>query len=242
MDGVQRAAQPPARRRAQDQGGAQPEAAADRPAADDGRAHPVPEGELRCRSCSSYHPLLIPLGDGPGDFAFIPRRSAIAEAQAEGQVLWEMKKTAARDAWHEIEPTMRGSARSSHSTSRHTTGGQPWRCRLTTLDLLPADPGPQAGAPLLLPIDTIDEDPEQPRQRVRRRDAGRTGRDDPRARRAPAGLGARAPDAARALDAQLRRPAAARLEAGRQGPRFRPSSTRPPTATTRSSRTSSARA
>ncbi len=54
-----------------------------------------------------YHPLLIRIGDGPGAFASMPRRSCIAEAQAEGAVLWEMKKTAARDAWHEIEPSLR---------------------------------------------------------------------------------------------------------------------------------------
>jgi chromosome partitioning protein len=54
-----------------------------------------------------YHPLLIRIGDGPGAFASIPRRSCIAEAQAEGAVLWEMKKTAARDAWREIEPSLR---------------------------------------------------------------------------------------------------------------------------------------
>jgi chromosome partitioning protein len=54
-----------------------------------------------------YHPLLIRIGDGPGNFASIPRRSAIAEAQAHGEVLWEMKKTAARDAWREIEPSLR---------------------------------------------------------------------------------------------------------------------------------------
>jgi chromosome partitioning protein len=53
-----------------------------------------------------YHPLLIRIGDGPGSFASIPRRSAIAEAQAHGEVLWEMKKTAARDAWREIEPSL----------------------------------------------------------------------------------------------------------------------------------------
>jgi chromosome partitioning protein len=51
-----------------------------------------------------YHPLMIRIGDGPGAFASMPRRSCIAEAQAEGAVLWEMKKTAARDAWREIEP------------------------------------------------------------------------------------------------------------------------------------------
>jgi chromosome partitioning protein len=54
-----------------------------------------------------YHPLLIRIGDGPGNFASIPRRSAIAEAQAHGEVLWEMKKTAARDTWREIESSLR---------------------------------------------------------------------------------------------------------------------------------------
>lgn len=53
-----------------------------------------------------YRPLLIPVGAGVGEFAFIPRRSAVAEAQAEGAVLWEMKKTAARDTWKEIEPSI----------------------------------------------------------------------------------------------------------------------------------------
>jgi chromosome partitioning protein len=53
-----------------------------------------------------YHPLMIRIGDGPGAFASIPRRSCIAEAQAEGAVLWDMKKTAARDAWREIEPSV----------------------------------------------------------------------------------------------------------------------------------------
>jgi chromosome partitioning protein len=53
-----------------------------------------------------YHPLMIRIGDGPGAFASIPRRSCIAEAQAAGEVLWEMKKTAARDTWREIEPSL----------------------------------------------------------------------------------------------------------------------------------------
>ena len=53
-----------------------------------------------------YHSLMIRIGDGSGAFASIPRRSCIAEAQAEGAVLWEMKKTAARDAWREIEPSL----------------------------------------------------------------------------------------------------------------------------------------
>ncbi len=55
----------------------------------------------------SYLSLLIKLGDGPSGFASIPKRSAIAEAQADGQPLWEMKKTAARDAWIEIEPSLK---------------------------------------------------------------------------------------------------------------------------------------
>lgn len=54
-----------------------------------------------------YYPMMIPLSDRPGDLASIPKRSAIAEAQAEGQLLWEMKKTAARDAWAEIEPSLK---------------------------------------------------------------------------------------------------------------------------------------
>ncbi len=53
-----------------------------------------------------YYPLMIRIGDGPGAFASIPRRSCIAEAQAAGEVLWEIKKTAARDAWREIEPSI----------------------------------------------------------------------------------------------------------------------------------------
>jgi chromosome partitioning protein len=69
-----------------------------------------------------YHALMIRIGDGPGAFASIPRRSCIAEAQAEGAVLWEMKKTAARDAWREIEPSfariaqaLTGAASTTHS-------------------------------------------------------------------------------------------------------------------------------
>ncbi|MBK1613070.1 chromosome partitioning protein [Rubrivivax gelatinosus] len=54
-----------------------------------------------------HQSLLIPIGERAGEFAFIPKRSAIAEAQAHGEILWEMKKTAARDAWTEVEPTMR---------------------------------------------------------------------------------------------------------------------------------------
>ena len=55
---------------------------------------------------AAYGHLLIKTGDLPGKCAIIPKRSAIAEAQANGEVLWEMKKTAARDAWREIEPAI----------------------------------------------------------------------------------------------------------------------------------------
>lgn len=55
-----------------------------------------------------HHALMIRIGDGPGAIASIPKRSCIAEAQASGEVLWEMKKTAARDAWREIEPSLTG--------------------------------------------------------------------------------------------------------------------------------------
>ena len=54
-----------------------------------------------------YASMMIKLSDAAGDFARIPKRSAIAEAQADGLLLWEMKKTAARDAWTEIEPSLR---------------------------------------------------------------------------------------------------------------------------------------
>jgi chromosome partitioning protein len=54
-----------------------------------------------------HRSLMIPLSDKAGDYARIPRRSAITEAQAEGLVLWEMKKTAARETWAEIEPSLR---------------------------------------------------------------------------------------------------------------------------------------
>ena len=53
-----------------------------------------------------YQSLLIPLSQRLGDVASMPRRSAIGEAQSHGEVLWEMKKTAARDAWREIEPSV----------------------------------------------------------------------------------------------------------------------------------------
>ena len=51
-----------------------------------------------------YANLLIRTKEGGTDFAHIPNRSVIPEAQAAGLPLWEIKKTAARDAWRELEP------------------------------------------------------------------------------------------------------------------------------------------
>ena len=48
--------------------------------------------------------LLIVMDPKDKNFAFIPKRSVVAEAQAEGAALAQMKKTAARDAWREIKP------------------------------------------------------------------------------------------------------------------------------------------
>ena len=50
--------------------------------------------------------LTLMIKTGTGDLAAIPKRLAIAEAQASGEVLWEMKKTAARDAWKEVQPSI----------------------------------------------------------------------------------------------------------------------------------------
>jgi chromosome partitioning protein len=55
--------------------------------------------------------LMIRIGPEPHDLACIPKRSAIAEAQADGFVLWEMKETAAGEAWDRIEPTLQHLAR-----------------------------------------------------------------------------------------------------------------------------------
>jgi chromosome partitioning protein len=53
-----------------------------------------------------YQLLMIPLSPKPGHFACIPKRSVIAEAQASGEVMWTLKKTAARDTWNEIAPSL----------------------------------------------------------------------------------------------------------------------------------------
>jgi chromosome partitioning protein len=49
-----------------------------------------------------YQLLMIPLSPKTGHFACIPKRSVIAESQASGEVMWTLKKTAARDTWNEI--------------------------------------------------------------------------------------------------------------------------------------------
>ena len=68
-----------------------------------------------------YAPLLIQVGKRPGQYAFLPRRSIVAEAQANAEVLWRMKKTAAREAWKEIEPGMAHiAALLMHSTENAT--------------------------------------------------------------------------------------------------------------------------
>jgi chromosome partitioning protein len=54
----------------------------------------------------AWHALLIRTGAAPGAFASIPRRACIAEAQSEGTPLWALKKSAAREAWREIEPSL----------------------------------------------------------------------------------------------------------------------------------------
>lgn len=48
--------------------------------------------------------LLADASGGKVRYGFIPKRSAIAEAQAAGLFLPELKKTAARDAWGELQP------------------------------------------------------------------------------------------------------------------------------------------
>jgi chromosome partitioning protein len=69
---------------------------------------PTPFQKANFRTLIERHlSLLIRIGPEPGDLASIPKRSAVAEAQADGLLLWEMRKTAAREAWTEIEPTLR---------------------------------------------------------------------------------------------------------------------------------------
>jgi hypothetical protein len=180
-----------------------------------------------------YHPLMIRIGDGPGAFASIPRRSCIAEAQAEGAVLWEMKKTAARDAWREIEPSLVRIAdivTGAAPTTSRTEATMP--LQLDDLAALDAEPDrwPATTAAAARCRHRRGRRPAAPRVRCQR-PAGAV-RDDPRARRASADLGAAESAGVGPLGAQLRRaPLRASKLAGWR--RSRPSSTPPQTATTR---------
>jgi len=58
-----------------------------------------------------YGKLLIAISDKAGEFALIPSGSPSPKPRRHGEVLWEMKKTAARDAWKEIETSIATIAR-----------------------------------------------------------------------------------------------------------------------------------
>ncbi len=62
----------------------------------------------------AYAKLLILVDPETKRFAFIPARTAIPEAQADGLYLAEMKKTSARDAWREIRPSFDAIAKRMH--------------------------------------------------------------------------------------------------------------------------------
>jgi chromosome partitioning protein len=51
-----------------------------------------------------YQSQLIRTDDPAKPWAYLPKRSVIAETQGSGELLWELKKSAARDTWREIEP------------------------------------------------------------------------------------------------------------------------------------------
>lgn len=71
----------------------------------------------------AYPSLLIPVQrDGVAGYAFVPNRTAVAEAQAAGVPLWQLRSNgeggvpgpvrgAARDAWREIKPSYEAIAR-----------------------------------------------------------------------------------------------------------------------------------
>ncbi len=52
----------------------------------------------------AFSSLLIVLNDEERTIAYIPTTTAMAEAQASGAAIWEMKKTSARQAWRKIKP------------------------------------------------------------------------------------------------------------------------------------------
>lgn len=53
---------------------------------------------------TTYASLLIVIDPTTQQLGFLPKRSVMAEAQAEGAFIPDIKKTAARDAWREIKP------------------------------------------------------------------------------------------------------------------------------------------
>jgi chromosome partitioning protein len=53
----------------------------------------------------SFSKLLIEVDSTKRRYAFIPTRTSIAEAQAAGLFIGEMKKTSAREAWRDIKPS-----------------------------------------------------------------------------------------------------------------------------------------
>lgn len=52
----------------------------------------------------AFPSLLIVLNADDKRVAYIPTTTAIAEAQASGAAIWEIKKTSAREAWRKIKP------------------------------------------------------------------------------------------------------------------------------------------
>ncbi|HPB39162.1 MAG TPA: ParA family protein [Syntrophorhabdus sp.] len=52
----------------------------------------------------AFSQLLIVLDGQDRTVAYIPTTTAIAEAQASGAAIWEIKKTSAREAWRKIKP------------------------------------------------------------------------------------------------------------------------------------------
>ncbi|MGN6210569.1 MAG: ParA family protein [Rhizobiaceae bacterium] len=65
---------------------------------------PFQRTNLKCLISRFGSRLLSGEAQGKPWFAHIPKRSAIAEAQAAGLFLPDLKKSAAREAWHEIQP------------------------------------------------------------------------------------------------------------------------------------------
>jgi chromosome partitioning protein len=63
--------------------------------------------------------LLIPLPNTTNKYAFIPTRTAIAEAQAEGVFVADLRKTSAREAWRDIKPSFDAIASSMQLETCH---------------------------------------------------------------------------------------------------------------------------